>query len=211
MPPRQQSRFLQEDMWQRSEQSAAPLAKLGRTRLLLGATVATVGLSFALGWVALPGTLFSLSRDSHGTESIEAGQQAARSGPHARPVVKLTSGASRATSRRVGRRETSKAAPRSAGKQLKPSPQTKRPAVPTVGKAPSGSHATDTGPAPTFPAKQVSPPPPPAPTLLPPVEVPQVPQVPQVPLVPQVQLPTVPDLPKPEVPSVPTPQLPTLP
>jgi len=60
-------------MWQRSEQSTAPLAKLGRTRLLLGATVATVGLSFALGWVALPGTSFSLSRDSHGTESIEAG------------------------------------------------------------------------------------------------------------------------------------------
>jgi hypothetical protein len=175
--------------------------------------VATVGLSFALGWVALPGASFSLSRDSHGTESIEAGQQAARSGPHARPVVKLTSGASRATSRRVGRRETSKAAPRSAGKQLKPSPQTKRPAVPTVGNAPSGSHATDTGPAPTLPAKQPPPPPPPppAPTPLPPVEVPQVPQVPQVPLVPQVQLPTVPDLPKPEVPSVPTPQLPTLP
>src|SRR5947209_19132289 len=88
-------------MWQRSEQSAAPLAKLGRTRLLLGATVATVGLFVALGWVGVPGTQFSLNHDSQGTESIEAGEQAARSGPHGRPVARLTSAASRATSRRV--------------------------------------------------------------------------------------------------------------
>ena len=198
-------------MWQRSEQSAVPPVKLGRTRLLLGATVATVGLFVALGWVGLPGTQFSLNRDSRGTESIEAGRQAARSGPHGRPVAKLTSGATRATARQVGRGETPKAAPRSAGKQLKPSPQTKRPPAPTVGAPPSGSPSNDSGPGPAYAAKQVSPPPQPAPTPLPPVEVPQVPQVPELPQVPQVQLPTVPDLPKPQLPSVPAPQLPTLP
>src|SRR6476619_6955275 len=106
-------------MWQRSEHSAAPLAKLGRTRLLLGATMATVGLFVALGWVGLPGTPFSLNRDSHGTESIEASEQAAGSGSQARPIANLTSGASRATSRHaasqpVTTEDTAKAAPRSA-------------------------------------------------------------------------------------------------
>jgi hypothetical protein len=196
-------------MWQRSEQSAAPLAKLGRTRLLLGATVATVGLFAALGWVGLPGTQLSLNRDSHGTESIEAREQAARSGSHARPTAKLTSSTSRATSRHaasqlVAKGDTGKTAPRSAGKQLKPSPRAKQPSVPTVGNTPSGSQAGDSTPAPTQQTKQVSSPPPPSPppSVLPPVEVPQVPQVP---------VPTVPDLPKPQVPSVTTPQLPTLP
>src|SRR2546426_9174189 len=108
-------------MWQRSEQSAAPLAKLGRTRLLLGATVATVGLFVALGWVGVPGTQFSLNRDSQGTESIEAGGKAALSRPHARPVSRLTSPASRAASPRRGGGRNSKARPRSAGTRLRPS------------------------------------------------------------------------------------------
>jgi hypothetical protein len=196
-------------MWQRSEQSTAPLAKLGRTRLLLGATTATVGLFVALGWVGLPGTPFSLNRDTHGTESIEASEQAAGSGSQARPIAKLTSGASRATSRHadpqlVTTGDSGKTAPRSAGKQVKPSPKAKRPSAPTVGNPPSRSQASDSTPAPTEQTKQVSPPPPPSPPtgVLPPVEVPQVPQVP---------VPTVPDLPTPQVPSVPTTQLPTLP
>src|SRR2546430_14470442 len=108
-------------MWQRSEQSAVPPAKLGRTRLLLGATVATVGLFVALGWVGLPGTQFSLNRDGRGTESIEAGRQGARSRLPGRPVAKLTSGATPATAPPGGQAENSKDAPRSAGKQLKPS------------------------------------------------------------------------------------------
>src|SRR2546428_6421849 len=112
-------------MWQRSEQSAAPLAKLGRTRFLLGATVATVGLFVTLGWVGVPGTQFSLNHDSQGTESIEAGGQTARPGPPPPPVARPTPPASRATSRRAGRGETSKTAPRSAGTQPTPPPHTK--------------------------------------------------------------------------------------
>ena len=174
--------------------------------------MATVGLIFALGWVGVPGTPFSLNRDSHGIESIDARDQPAPSGSHARPSAKLASGSSRATGRRAqrdGKGATAKAAPRSAGKQLKPSPQTKRPGVPGAGDPPSGSQTSDSGPAPTSPEKQVSAPSPPAPSLLPAVEVQQVPQVPQVPQV--VPLPTVPDPPKPPVPTVTTPQLPALP
>jgi hypothetical protein len=88
-------------MWQGSEQSAAPLAKLGRTRLLLGATVATVGLFFALGWVGVPGTPFSLNRDSHGIESIDARDQPARSGSHARPSATIASGSRPPTGRQA--------------------------------------------------------------------------------------------------------------
>ena len=174
--------------------------------------MATVGLFVALDWIGLPGTPFSLNRDSHGTESIEAREQAAGSVSQARPSAKLTSSTSPATSRHAASRpvtkgDTGKTAPRSAGKQLKPSPKAKRPSAPTVGNPPSGSQAGDSTPASTQQTRQVSPPPPPSPppSVLPSVEVSQVLQVPQFPV------PTVPDLPTPQVPSVPTAQLPTLP
>src|SRR2546427_5177033 len=107
-------------MWQRSEQSAAPLAKLGRTRFLLGATVATVGLFVTLGWVGVPGTQFSLNHDSQGTESIEAGEKAARPGPPPPPGARRTPPASRAPRRRGGRGENPKTPPPCAGEQPQP-------------------------------------------------------------------------------------------
>lgn len=200
-------------MPQQPEYSAPTRSKLARARLFLGAAAVAIGLFVALGWVGLPGTQLSLNHGRDGTESIAALEQASHPGSRRKAGIDRATETGRvahgASAAHQGRRTpAAKAAPRSAGKQLQPSPQRKQPGLPSVGNPPSVSEGNSSGSTspPPAPERVSSPPPPPSP--LPPVEVPRLPQAPQVP---QVPVPTVPELPTLQVPGVPTPQVPTLP